>query len=279
MAVRGPSWLLGPLGPLLVMVMVAVPLLVVNLGMVHGWEERELGTVALAGGITPPGVINLDEHTFDKVVGADVDVLVKFDWAYSHGELEDAFRTVAIQLAPTSVLVAQVSFAHGVGPNDADMNRNVNRLVQRFQLNTEAFPSFYVLPKGSRPPLNLTDDVSVEALLRLVQAGTAQWLALPGCIQPLDELAKRVAQGILSPIAALAELETLDESTVQSPQAIVYRQILTRLAAQGPTFVARELARVQRLLRGRSTPAQPERFQQRLNVLCSFLAAPTTGVP
>mmetsp|Transcript_2142 Transcript_2142/g.7833 ORF Transcript_2142/g.7833 Transcript_2142/m.7833 type:complete len:126 (-) Transcript_2142:383-760(-) len=64
--------------------------------------RRLLAALALLGSVcgrSVPGVVELDEFTFEKVAAsAHFDVLVKFDKEYAYGTSEDTFKAVVATL-------------------------------------------------------------------------------------------------------------------------------------------------------------------------------------
>merc|ERR1711871_1913889 len=164
------------------------------------------------------GSIELDAWTFDKIVGGDKPVLVKFDKDYAYGDKEDQFKELCKRLgeAGADVLVGVV----GVQEYGDKLNQD---LAERFAVQKESFPVYKLFLAGSSVPIAYTGEVTADALTRFLKSEAKLYIAPPGCLQRFDELAKQfVAE------RAVAQLHKEDELASGKYYVLVMKKILEK---------------------------------------------------
>eukprot|EP00041_Stephanoeca_diplocostata_P016433 m.323871 g.323871 ORF g.323871 m.323871 type:complete len:192 (-) comp20363_c0_seq1:111-686(-) len=145
------------------------------------WNFIELVTTVMLAlhvctASSTPGVVSLDDWTFDKVVDGSRHVLVKFDKKYPYGPLEMSYQAFVNDIRDTVLLTAEV----GVQDFGDDQN---NALKQRFKLDTETLPVYKLfVPHGGVK--TFPGPVTADALRRWVAMQVDDiWIGLRGCLQ------------------------------------------------------------------------------------------------
>jgi len=208
--------------------------------------------------------------TFDKVVGSQFDVLVKFDKQYPYGDKEDAFKAFTERIGNTKssrFLVAEV------GVQDYGDKLNMD-LSERFNVQTSSFPVYKLFKAGSTTPIEYTSDITADSLSAFVKQELKIWIGLPGCLEPFDKLAQQFMEAssedsrnsLLSNSAALAE--TVSEKEKESAQ--FYVLVMKRVAEKGKTWLSEEPGRISKLVASKITDQKKAQLKQRLNILLSF---------
>jgi len=214
------------------------------------------------------GSMNLDSWTFDKIVGGTSPVLVKFDKDYAYGDKEDEFKEVCKRLgeAGADIMVGVV----GVQEYGDKLNED---LAERFAVQKESFPVYKLFLAGSSVPIAYNGEVTADALTRFLKSEAKLYIALPGCLQRFDELAKQFVADPASRAAtkaeaerAVAQLHKEDELASGKYYVLVMKKILEK----GDSFAALEIVRLTKMMSGSITPQKKELFQKRLNILPAF---------
>eukprot|EP00041_Stephanoeca_diplocostata_P016435 m.323885 g.323885 ORF g.323885 m.323885 type:complete len:252 (-) comp20363_c0_seq5:112-867(-) len=235
------------------------------------WNFIELVTTVMLAlhvctASSTPGVVSLDDWTFDKVVDGSRHVLVKFDKKYPYGPLEMSYQAFVNDIRDTVLLTAEV----GVQDFGDDQN---NALKQRFKLDTETLPVYKLfVPHGGVK--TFPGPVTADALRRWVAMQVDDiWIGLRGCLQEFDAIAATVNSSVPSDALSEAEsmLKLIETSDVQRESAEYYVLILKKIVDLGISVVSQEHARVERLLLSRRmSPSKARDMEVRLNILTSF---------
>merc|ERR1711871_167575 len=214
------------------------------------------------------GSIELDAWTFDKIVGGDKPVLVKFDKDYAYGDKEDQFKELCKRLgeAGADILVGVV----GVQEYGDKLNQD---LSDKFKLNKDDFPVYKLFTKGSSVPVDYKGEVKADDLSRFLKKEAKLYIGLPGCLEDFDALAKQFVTGDKAATKAATEnaamkLTRSDEKDSGKYYSLVMKKILER----GNGFVESEIDRLQKMVDSGSISEEKKQFfQRRLNILPSFL--------
>lgn len=192
--------------------------------------------------------------------------IVKFDKQYAYGEKEDAWKAFATDMAPTSVLVAEV------GVQDYGDKEN-DDLRERFGVSADDFPVFKLF-NGEGEPTTYSGDVTGDALKLWAKEATGVWIGLEGCVEEFDKIAIAYSEGSVSAdagatqaAAALGEV-TADEAKTKAGK--MYKRIFEKIVEKGAGFPASETTRVKGLLEGKLSDAKKATLKTRLNILASF---------
>jgi len=218
------------------------------------------------------GAIALDSLTWDKVIGGDRAVLVKFDKDYAYGEKEDHFKSLAEMVGRGSdeVIVAMV----GVQEYGDKLNED---LVEKYGINKSLFPVYKLFPRRNEgPPVAYTGEIRQDDLVRFLmnQIG-GLYIALPGCIRELDTIAARF---MASSRAGRANQEELAariihklQTQAEKDNGSFYMLVMSRIQDRGDGFVVTETARLNKMLESASiTEVRKAAFRTKLNILPSF---------
>jgi len=219
------------------------------------------------------GSISLDSLTWPKIVEGDRAVLVKFDKDYAYGEKEDAFKALAEKVGGGSdeVIVATV----GVQEYGDKLNED---LAARFSVAKDNFPVYKLFRKGQEP-LDYTGEVKTDNLIRFLKDNIPGfYVALPGCIKALDDLAGQFmataggGRNLKREEAERAVAALEKDSEKESGK--YYLLLMKKINDKGDQFVATETQRLTKMLESPSiTEDRKELFRTRLNILPSFKAA------
>jgi len=140
-----------------------------------------------ADGITPVGVLHLDEITFDRVIPLLLtkgDCLVKFDKRYPYGHKQEAWQAfVSRWSTQTGLFLAEVQLAEG-----REMN---SRLAKRYNAaHPDAWPLYQLFKKGTIEHVEFSGIISADSLSHFISHETGNVLSLDGCLDDLDKLAR-----------------------------------------------------------------------------------------
>merc|ERR1719217_134525 len=235
------------------------------------------------------GIIDLDNTTFDRVVGASLPVMVRIDKEYPYGDSDDAWKDFGATVGDSgaAVLVANVGVAdppspyrgeegrygEGAPPPDEDVDEDAWRenqdLAERFGVSLEAFPKFLYFPAGWKEgtkPVAFEGEETKDSFLRFVQEKADVWIGLPGQVKELHILAQ-------SFLAASADEQAKSLATAQAAtdEAGKYYAKVTGKASADAEFVTKETARLKKMMDdGSVAAAKKAQFGKRLNMLSSF---------
>jgi endoplasmic reticulum protein 29 len=219
---------------------------------------------------TARGAIGLDTFTFDKIVDGSRSVVVKFDKQYAYGDQEDAYKAFAKEMAPSSILVAEV------GVQDYGDKEN-DDLREKYGVKADDFPVFKIFKKGGDSPSTFTGEVTNDNLKLWTKEVTGVWIGLEGTIEELDRIAVDLAKGTISFDDAVAKAKKSDstfsnDATIMKT-ALLYVRIFEKIKEKGTiTFAQDESKRVKGLLAGKNSDAKKKMLELRLRILASFKA-------
>lgn len=227
------------------------------------------------------GVVGLDTLTFDKIVDGAKTVLLKIDKQYPYGDQEDAFKEFVKDVASSSLVVAEVGVQdHGDKENDD--------IREKFEVDAENFPAFFLFKEGTAAdgtPIKFDGDVTTNGLKRFVTVETGIWIGLAGTLEAFDKIAASFISAAVDLAAAAkqmkAEFDKLEEGSDAQKTGKMYTIIMGRIAkkaeadggqpvAAAQSFLAAEISRISRLLKGKLTDAKKAMLDSRLNILASF---------
>lgn len=235
------------------------------------------------------GILDLDNTTFDRVVGGSVPVMVRVEKEYPYGDSDDAWKEfgAAVGDSGAAVLVANVGVAdppspyrgeegrygEGAPPPDEEPDENAWRenqdLAERFSVSLEAFPKFLFFPAGWKDgskPVVFEGEETKDSFMRFVQEKANVWIGLPGQVKELHALAQ-------SFLAASSEEQAKALATAQAgtDEASKYYAKVMAKASTDAGFVPKEIARLTKMMDdGSVAAAKKAQFSKRLNALSSF---------
>jgi endoplasmic reticulum protein 29 len=227
-------------------------------------------SVALVAGTDVKGAVNLDSLTFDKLVGGSFDVFLKFDKQYPYGDKEDEWKSFAGrvgELTQPELLIAQV----GVQDYGDKLNDD---LRERFNVDAENYPVFFLFKKGTKEPIKYTGEVTADALSAFLVGQLGIYIGLPGCVEELDKLAKGFATSSKDEQAqrlskAEEVVSTLKDDEKSNGQ--VYINIMKKVQEKGEAYPKAEQSRVEKLVQSKITEEKKKTMRTKLNILPSFV--------
>lgn len=215
------------------------------------------------------GAIALDSLSFDKVVDGTKPAIIKFDKQYAYGDSEDAWKAFAADMAPTTLLIAEV------GVQDYGDKEN-DDLREKYEVNADDFPVFKVFGKGE--PITFTGEVTKDSLKLWAKETTGVWIGLDGCVEVFDTIAVHYSNGDISAAdgakqteAALAEVA---DDADKTKAGTMYKRIFEKISEKGPGFAVSEAARVKKLTQSKVSDAKKANLKLRINILASFKVPP-----
>lgn len=256
--------------------------------MSRAWPTFLLSLFAFAA--AERGIIELDNTTFDRVVGGAAPVFVRLDQEYPYGDADDAFKAFAGAVGDSNAkaLIATVGVADPPSPpyrgeyseyqeeeddeEEADPNgwRDNQDIAARFNVDLESFPQFLYFGPGHKfgeQPVKYEGEHTKDSFLRFLQDKAGVWIGLPGQAQELHELAQGFAAASADDRkAAIATCEAHPDTEVGK----YYAKVMTKIDANAD-FADKEIARLTKMLDdGSVAPAKKLQFSKRLNALSSF---------
>jgi hypothetical protein len=223
------------------------------------------------------GVLELDDITFDKIVGGPRPTFVRFEQEYPYGTANTIFEALAVNSSSSTMLVCTVGVSEHVRKQTKDLAKRFGVTLEQ----NDKFPVYIFFPAGSKDGLTYVGDAANERDVRQFIREQGIYISLPGCSQMGDELAKAFMrdnstasrQDILAKTQKLADEEGKESTTKW------YLNVMKKLLEKGPDFIGAETARMQKVMgRGSVQEAQQRSFRIRLNILSSF-ASPANEVP
>ncbi|GBF99629.1 hypothetical protein Rsub_12308 [Raphidocelis subcapitata] len=242
-----------------------------------------VAALPVAASLQDPGIVYLDDLTFDKVVNGRDDVLVRFDREYPWGDAHEMYRQLAAALgdADAPLTVAGVAVSNS---DDYLLNPRLARRYNLSALGDDELPVFRLFLRHGDPraPIAYGGELKMDEMSGWLVAHTSIFLGKRGQIEELDATAKRMAAAPKHGRAALlaearAEARNLTLPVQQREYADYYLKAMGLFVEGGEAYLAKEMARLTRLLSNPlSVPAAKlEVFQWRLNVLSSFVPLAT----
>ena len=163
------------------------------------------------------GVLELDDITFDKIVGGPRPTFVRFEQEYPYGTANTIFEALAVNSSSSTMLVCTVGVSEHVPQQTKD-------LAKRFGVTLEQkdkFPVYIFFQAGSKDGLTYVGDAANERDVRQFIREQGIYISLPGCSQMGDELAKAFMrddstasrQDILAKTQKLADEEGKESTT------------------------------------------------------------------
>ena len=209
-----------------------------------------------------PRVVSLTPSTFDKTIGHEKDVLVKFfaPWCGHCKRLAPDYEKVAGIFArdSDSLVIAEV---------DCDANKD---LCGRFEVH--GYPTLKFFPKGEKEAKEYSGGRAVSDFLSFIKDKTGivrtedGFLgAEAGRVKELDEIAAQFLAAE-DKEALLAKVKDSEEKTAK-----IYEKIMEKIIKKGNEFVEKEKARIAAMLEsGKVNEKKIDDFTIRKNILAAF---------
>ncbi|KAJ2940186.1 hypothetical protein O0L34_g11750 [Tuta absoluta] len=218
------------------------------------------------------GLIELDEHSFEKLLNKFDAALVKFDVAYPYGDKHEAFSALAMEAKDVDeLLVADVNVKdYGEKDNEA--------LALKYGATKDNFPLVKLFLKGKSDPIAFDDakGFTTETLRSFVRDKSGLYMSLPGCVRQLDLLAAKFMQSKESDrkkVLKEVESEQKKLTAKQVASGKVYKTIMEKVLEKGDGFIKTETDRVKKILSGKISEEKKKEINTRLNILHNFETA------
>ncbi|KAI5632350.1 protein windbeutel [Phthorimaea operculella] len=218
------------------------------------------------------GLVELDEHSFEKLLNKFDAALVKFDVAYPYGDKHEAYSALAMEAKDVDeLLVADVNVKdYGEKDNEA--------LALKYGASKDNFPLVKLFLKGKSDPIPFDDSkgFTTETLRAFVREKSGLYLSLPGCVRQLDLLAAKFMQsGEADRKKVLKEVESEQKKLAgkHATSGKVYKTIMEKVLDKGDSFIKTETDRVKKILSGKISEEKKKEINTRLNILQNFETA------
>jgi hypothetical protein len=243
------------------------------------------------------GILDLDNTTFDRIVGQGLPTLVRVDKEYPYGESDDAWKEVGVAVggSDAKLLLAHVGVSDTPSPyrgeeyrgeyggeedeEEADPNawRDNQDLAARFSVpitaddegESNGMPKFFFFAadwKEGSAPVAYEGEPTKDGLLRFAQDRANVWIGLPGQVKELHVMAQSFAAASADDRAKAVATAQADSSEAGKYYAKVMQKIVV-----APDFVSKEVARLTKMKDdGSVAAAKKVQFSKRLNALSSF---------
>mmetsp|Transcript_33458 Transcript_33458/g.46348 ORF Transcript_33458/g.46348 Transcript_33458/m.46348 type:complete len:307 (+) Transcript_33458:81-1001(+) len=205
-----------------------------------------------------PGVVDLDDNTFGKIIDGRHHVFLVFYGAYDDDSLafHTELQTIGEELgAHKSLLLAKVN---------ADVN---DKLVAEFNAG-ETFPVLLYLAKGTLEPTKYEGERTASAVMAFITGFTGE-VGTVDALKPLvDEFMTSSAK---ASNRAQMELEVSKLAENEASYGAYYLKLAKKVIENGDGFVKTEFERLQRMIvSGSLRPDKEAEFKLRCAVLKVF---------
>ena len=219
------------------------------------------------------GCVPLDVLSFDKVLKKFPVSLVKFDVAYPYGDKHDQFAKVAKDAATSpDLLIGEVGIKDYGEKDNAELG-------ERFGVGgKENFPAVILFvknhDKGTFDHHKFEEEeFTAENILSFLKHKAGVYLPLKGCIEELDILAEKfvlATEDTKNDIVRSTEemIKMFDPALSRSVE--IYLKLMRKLIADGPGFLAKEEARLKKVVAGKLSNEKKMEIEDRMNILKSF---------
>eukprot|EP00732_Lithocolla_globosa_P006409 Lithocolla_globosa_v1_NODE_7447_length_946_cov_34.413019.p1 type:complete len:251 gc:universal NODE_7447_length_946_cov_34.413019:872-120(-) len=230
--------------------------------------------------LATPGVVPLDDITFDKLVDGSRNYLVRFHTPtpsnpyydpYSYGETESddflEFVAAVNEIGGTDLMLAEViGEVNPYGSESSDLSL-------RFDINTESGPVYLLFPK-SRTPIVFKSETPAtkEDLVTFVMQNTRGLKFNVGTLEEFDEMVTQF-WGSSDKTQVVKETEEMVENIEDENRKEVakyYLIVMKKVIEKGEGFLKTEIERLDKVLKGSISTQRRAQFQNRLMVLSSF---------
>lgn len=211
----------------------------------------------------PQGAIKLDNWTFDKMLAVpDLSFLVKFDKSYAYGEKEDQWKTLSILSHKVhGFFLAEIPIQeYGDMENDD--------LRQRFALTASEFPVYFLFDAANRKGLRYNGEIIADDVVAWLRKNKIKMPAV-GTIDELDTIARTFMRD-KSPASIAAATKLAAEQYSADRKAAMYSKIMEKITEKGEEYLATEMARLAKLMKGQLTPDKQKDLGDKLNILKVF---------
>ena len=217
-----------------------------------------------------PGMLELDEYTFEKVVlTPHTDVLVRFDKEFTFGRAHEVFKRTVEQVNEEKT---RPDFLIAALPVKDYGDRLHADIARKFGVDLENLPVFKLFKRNGEI-VTFTGNVEREGdLANFVKFDCGVYLGLEGTIEEFEPLAARFLAAA-DKAALLDEARALLEDYLDAElegSAIYYVKVMEKLM-ENPGYAATELKRVRKVLGAKVSVHKKIQMHMRTNILTSFL--------
>jgi protein disulfide-isomerase A6 len=234
------------------------------------WVNEKVGTSRRVK-VAASAVTVLGTENFDELALGDKATLVKFyaPWCGHCKTLAPEYEKLGKAFAgDADVLIAEVDATE------------YGELANRFDVS--GYPTLKYFPAGSAEPEAYDGERTAEGMLGFVnsKAGTAR--RLDGSLAPeagrvtaLDEVLANANYAVTAEVLSALKAAASSLTGKEAKAGAIYLSTADKVVAKGGDYVAKEIARLTKVLAGASVkPAAKNQFQLKLNVLRAFQPAP-----
>ncbi|KAJ1446179.1 endoplasmic reticulum protein ERp29, C-terminal domain-containing protein [Pelagophyceae sp. CCMP2097] len=236
--------------------------------------RRLLAALALLGSVcgrSVPGVVELDEFTFEKVAAsAHFDVLVKFDKEYAYGTSEDTFKAVVATLNAAETRSDFLVASLAIKENDESAR---SEIAAKYAVDAKNLPQLKLIKKNGDIVSYTGGLESEQQLANFIKFECGVWIGLEGTMEDFDALAAQfaAAAGLARSVvvsAARARAADYDDAELED-SARYYVKVMEKLLDRAD-YAATEAVRLKRILAGKVSAQKTAQFEARINILAAF---------
>lgn len=234
------------------------------------WVNDKVGTSRRVK-VAASAVTVLGTDNFDQLALGDKATLVKFyaPWCGHCKTLAPEYEKLGKAFAGDSeVLIAEVDATE------------YGELATRFDVN--GYPTLKYFPAGSAEPEAYEGERTAEGMLGFINSKAGTSRRLDGSLAPeagrvaaLDEILANANFAVTADVLAALKAAASSLSGKEAKAAELYLAVADKVHTKGADYVAKEIARVTKVLGGANVkPAAKNQFQAKVNVLRAFQPAP-----
>mmetsp|Transcript_91241 Transcript_91241/g.175005 ORF Transcript_91241/g.175005 Transcript_91241/m.175005 type:complete len:252 (+) Transcript_91241:68-823(+) len=214
---------------------------------------------------TAPGAIKMDNYTFDKMLSLPgYNWLVKVDIAYAYSEVEDEFKALS-KLAH----VVPNFFIGEMPCSDYGEKENHDFVLERWGHKKRELPVYYLYKAGKVKPLKYKGRVKADQIAVWLRKHGIHYPAV-GTITELDEIATKFMLQGHGETEIEAAKKIVGKEFKDDRKAQMYVAIMEKVKEKGEDYIEKEIARVNKILKGITTKDKAAELNDKLKILSGF---------
>jgi len=218
-----------------------------------------------------PGVTQLDEHSFEKMLSQFDHVLVKFDLSNPEYWSHKAYGELAIQVNNSQVdnlLMAEVRVKN-YGSKEI---KGAMDLAYRFSVNTakENLPELILFSFTKEVARFTGEKKSLSELRQFLISNAGVWIQKPGSVRELDMMAGEYIREDDEEGRRWVLEDAEEIAKGRGEDAEEYIKLMKAALVEGEPFIEKEEIRVKGLLKGKISVENKGKFEKRINIIESF---------